>query len=268
MTATPSPVTVLLLHGWPGLSSDFAVVRDALPFAHVIAPDLSGFGRSFAGALRPEEASAESHARRVLALLDREGADGDVIVAGYDIGSRVAQAALRLAPERFAGAVLTPAYPGIGDRVAAPAHASKVWYQHFHREPIAARLIDGQPGAVRAYLTYIWESWSGPSASESHPDLEELVTAYSRPGAFAASIEWYRANRVYAADPAPIRTPVVMLWPQSDPLFPPEWADRVGEFFPHSEVRAVHSGHFVPIEAPSAYVAAIRALMEGTVTPT
>jgi hypothetical protein len=25
--------------------------------------------------------------------------------------------------------------------------------------------------------------------------------------------------------------PATVLWPEHDPLFPPEWSDRIGEFF-------------------------------------
>ena len=38
----------LLLHGWPGASDDFHLVRQSLPaIIRTIAPDLAGYGRSF-----------------------------------------------------------------------------------------------------------------------------------------------------------------------------------------------------------------------------
>jgi pimeloyl-ACP methyl ester carboxylesterase len=253
---------VVLVHGWPGLPSDYDVVRDELAPIRVITPDLLGFGAAFRGELPLTEATAESHARRLLDGLDACDIKGRVVIAGYDIGSRIAQAALRLDPSRFTGAVLTPAYPGIGDRATAPEFAPVFWYQHFHREPIAAELIDGNPEAVRTYLDYLWTTWSGPAAPPTHPRREQLLAAYSRPGAFAASIQWYRANSGYGGDRASIETPVVMLWPTSDPLFPLEWADRLGEHFTDYTLRPVNgSGHFLPIEAPSEFVTAIRTLL-------
>lgn len=253
---------VILVHGWPGLPSDFAEVRDALQPATVIVPDLRGFGAAFAGGLPVSEATADAHARRLLNALDAVPDGGRTVIAGYDIGSRIAQAALRLDPTRFDGAVLTPAYPGIGDRATAPSLAPVFWYQHFQREPIAAQLIDGKADAVAHYLDHLWNSWSGPSALPTHPGREELVAAYSRPGAFAASVQWYLANRGYAAAPSPITTPTVMLWPTEDPLFPIEWSDRLGEYFSDIALRPVNgSGHFLPIEAPSAFVDAIRSLL-------
>ena len=44
-----------------------------------------------------------------------------------------------------------------------------------------------------------------------------------------------------------------MLWPEHDPLFPREWADRLDEFF--ADVRLTDmpgTGHFSPLEAPEA----------------
>nr|WP_314840807.1 alpha/beta hydrolase [uncultured Microbacterium sp.] len=252
---------VVLVHGWPGLTSDFDAVRDALQPATVVVPDLRGFGAAFDGDLPLDEATAEAHARRLVeALEDQVG--GRTIIAGYDIGSRIAQAALRLHPSRFDGAVLTPGYPGIGDRAAAPSLAPVFWYQHFQREPIAAELIDGNVDAVTRYLDYIWSAWSGPAAPRARPHRERLIAAYSRPGAFAASIRWYLANRGYAGDQPPIDTPVVMLWPTEDPLFPIEWADRLGENFTDAALRPVDGcGHFLPIEAPAAFVDAILSLV-------
>jgi len=60
------------------------------------------------------------------------------------------------------------------------------------------------------------------------------------PGAFAASIAWYRAGAGAVAHslsetaPAPqnrVTPPTLVLWGREEPLFPLEWADRIGEFF-------------------------------------
>ncbi|WP_223878272.1 alpha/beta fold hydrolase [Microbacterium radiodurans] len=261
MTRIPlddSPV-VVLLHGWPGLPSDYDAVVDQLGGIRVIRPDLAGFGTAHRDLASDAEATAEAHAARILAELDRQGIRGNAIIVGYDIGSRIAQAALRAEPTRFAGAVLTPAYPGIGDRAASPALASIFWYQHFHREPVAAALIDDDEDAVRTYLGYIFTSWRGDDAPTEPPHLDEIVAAYARPGAFAASLRWYRANRGYAADAEPIATPTAMLWPGGDPLFPVDWSDNLSQHFADVRHEIVEGcGHVVPVERPDAVVAAIR----------
>ena len=101
--------TVVLLHGWPGLPSDYDAVIADLTDLRTLTPDLLGMGTGFDGIPSVEASTAESHAERVLGQLDDAGITSGVIIVGYDIGSRIAQAALRADPSRFHGAVLTPA---------------------------------------------------------------------------------------------------------------------------------------------------------------
>lgn len=245
---------VVMLHGRPGLPSDYEAVLAHLPGIRCVVPELSGLGTGFRGAMSRRTAPAEAHAERVLAGLPH---DASLLVVDYDIGSRIAQAMLRAAPHRFAGAVLTPGYPGIGTRAGDPGMAAQFWYQHFHRTPLAADLIDGRPDAVRAYLTYIVESWAADDRLATGSRFDDVVRQYARPGAFAASIAWYRDNVGYA-DGSPIRVPTTILWPDADPLFPLEWADDLDAWFTDVELRPVASGHFVSLEAPETVAEAIR----------
>lgn len=148
-----------------------------------------------------------------------------------------------------------------------PQAQQEFWYQAFHQLDLAVQLIDGRPDAVRAYLRHFWSHWSGPSFVPAESDLDHLVGGYGPPGAFTASIGWYRAGSgtvaTSAAERAPappgrLTTPATVLWPEHDPLFPRSWSDRLAEFFTRAELRAVDgAGHFVPLEAPSAFAAAI-----------
>jgi pimeloyl-ACP methyl ester carboxylesterase len=78
---------VVLLHGWPGLPSDWDEVRLALgPSYTSIAPDLAGFGAAFVPG-EPVDARAETHAQAIIELIPDRRLDRPV-VAGYDIGTR------------------------------------------------------------------------------------------------------------------------------------------------------------------------------------
>jgi pimeloyl-ACP methyl ester carboxylesterase len=142
-------------------------------------------------------------------------------------------------------------------------------YQPFHRLALSTELIDGRPDAVRAYLRHFWQHWSGPGWSPPDDELEALVALYARPGAFAASVAWYRAGAGTVATalserpPAPedrLAVPTTVLWPTDDPLFPVAWSDRLAAFFADPELRVLDGvGHFVPLQAPDAVAAAIRA---------
>ena len=261
---------VVLLHGWPGVRHDY---REVLPrladHADVVLPDLRGFGDSDRHDRPPREAySAEAQAASVLGLIRELGLDRPVLV-GYDIGSRIAQRIARDTPDAVRALVLSPPLPGAGDRILTQDGMREFWYQPFHRLPLSDRLIDGDPGAVRADLGHFWEHWSAPGWSLPADRFDELVALYSRPGAFRASIAWYRAGSGAVAQSAAeqppaerVQTPITVLWGEHEALFPVAWADRLGAFFADFEVDVLEGvGHFAPVEAPAAVAdATVRAL--------
>ena len=145
----------------------------------------------------------------------------------------VAQTAARLFPDRVRALVVSPPLPGAGNRVLEPAAEQEFWYQAFHQLSLVEEIIDGRPDAVRAYLRHFWSHWSGRSFVPADVELDRLADVYGRPGAFAASIAWYRAGagtvarslaEVTPARDERIAAPTTVLWPEFDPLFPPSWA--------------------------------------------
>ena len=260
---------VVLLHGWPGDRTDYQALVPLLEGdAEVVAPDLRGFGASDRHPAPPAEAySATAQARSVLALVYELGL-ADPVLAGYDIGSRITQAAARAAPGRVRALVISPPLPGGGRRVLEPEAQREFWYQPFHNLGLVEELLDGRPEAVRPYLRHFWSHWSGPSFEPDDRRLDHLAEVYSPPGAMTASVAWYRAGSGMVAmslaerAPAPadrMAVPATILWPEHDPLFPRAWSDRLGEFFGDVRVRHLDGvGHFTPVEAPEAFAAAIR----------
>jgi pimeloyl-ACP methyl ester carboxylesterase len=269
--AGPGPAAVLL-HGWPGDRRDHReVVARLSGRCRVVVPDLRGFGDSFGDSQLPPGAApadfaAEAQARSVLALVE-ELALGPVVLAGYDIGSRIAQAAATARPDLVRALVVAPPLPGVGERVLTPDTHREFWYQAFHGLDLAEQLLDGSPSAVRAYLAHFWSHWSGPGFEPDPAELDRLASSYGRPGAFLASVNWYRAGSGAIARslaeraPAPadrVAVPTTVLWPEHDPLFPRAWSDRLGEFFSDVDLRLLDGvGHFTPVEAPDAFAGAI-----------
>lgn len=259
----------VLLHGWPGDHADYrAVIPLLADSADVIAPDLRGFGESDMHREDPATAySADAQARSVLGLIDELGLESPV-VAGYDIGGRIAQTIAQRAPERVRAIVVCPPLPGAGERVLSAELLREFWYQSFHHLDLAAELIDGSAAASRAYLRHFWSHWSGPAYEPEAAELDRLAALYAEPGAFTASIAWYRAGSGTVArslsevvpDPGDrIAVPATILWPEHDPLFPIAWSDRLGDFFSDYSLRELPgAGHFVPLEAPEAFASAVR----------
>jgi pimeloyl-ACP methyl ester carboxylesterase len=264
-----SGAPVVLLHGWPGDHGDWREVVARLDGrADVVVPDLRGFGESDKHLRDPAQAySADGQAASVVSLLGELGL-GPAVIAGYDVGSRVAQQIARTSPQFVRALVLAPPLPGAGDRVLSAGAQREFWYQHFHRLGLIEEMIDGRPPAVRDYLEHFWSHWSGPAFTPSVAELDRLTALYGAPGAFVASIGWYRAGAGTIARslaeraPAPderIATATTVLWPERDPLFPLEWADRLDAFFSAVTLRRLpDAGHFSPLEAPDRFAEAIR----------
>jgi pimeloyl-ACP methyl ester carboxylesterase len=260
---------VVLLHGWPGDRTDFdAVVSRLEGQVEVVVTDLRGFGASDRHPAPAADAySAAAQARSVLGLLDELGLEATVL-AGYDIGSRIAQAVARAAPDRVRALVVSPPLPGAGRRVLTADAQREFWYQPFHSLGLIEELVDGRPAAVRAYLRHFWSHWSGPAFEPDTRRLDHLVEVYGPPGAMTASVAWYRAGSGMVASslaeqaPAPqARTavPTTVLWPEHDPLFPRAWSDRLEVFFSAVELELLDGvGHFTPVEAPQAFATAIQ----------
>lgn len=250
-------VPVVLLHGWPGWRADYVDVMPLLtPHADVVVLDLRGFGESDRHDRPPTEAySADAQAASVLGLIEELELDRPVLV-GYDVGSRVGRVIASTHPEAIRALVAAPPMPGAGERVL---HTEEFWYQPFHRLPLSEAMIDGNAAAVRTYLGHFWEHWSAPGWSLAPERFDEIVALYARPGAFRSSIAWYRSGSggvqtaLTERPPAErIPVPTTVLWPEHDPLFPPSWSDRLGEFFADFELhRLAGVGHFSPLEAPA-----------------
>lgn len=255
---------VVLLHGWPGDRTDY---RRMVPLlagsADVVVPDLRGFGASDKHEADPaQQYNATAQARSVAGLIEELGLDRPV-VAGYDVGSRVAQTLAADRPDLVRAIVVTPPVPGVGRRVLDPQPQREYWYQPFHQLPLIEQLIDGKPDAVRHYLAYIWGHWSGPGFAIEPEHLDHLVDVYAAPGAFAASVAWYRsgagtvARSLNEREPARedrLGTPTTVLWPEHDDLFPRAWSDRLDTFFGDVELHLVDGvGHFAPLEYPQPF---------------
>jgi pimeloyl-ACP methyl ester carboxylesterase len=265
----------VLLHGWPGDHEDWREVVPRLTTDEgvtVVVPDLRGFGESDkAAGANPDVYAAAGQATSVVGLMSELGL-GPAVLAGYDVGSRVAQQIAREAPDLVSALVIAPPLPGAGERVLSEGAVREFWYQSFHRLDLAERLVDGNLAATRAYLEHFWDHWSAPAYTPDPAQLDRLAAAYGAPGAFTASIGWYRAGsgtvaRSLAERPPAsedrIAVPTTVLWPGHDPLFPAEWSDRIDEFFSAATLRSLpDSGHFSPLEAPEEFAAAIAAAQD------
>jgi pimeloyl-ACP methyl ester carboxylesterase len=264
-----SGAPVVLLHGWPGDHTDWdEIVPRLTDVADVLRPDLRGFGQSDKHEANPEQMySGRGQARAVVALMGELGFK-DVVVAGYDVGSFVSQTIAAMRPDLVKALVVSPPLPGAGPRVLELEPVKEFWYTSFHQLDLAQRLVDGNRDAVRAYLHHFWSHWSGPNYVIDERRIDHLADVYSAPGAFIASVNWYRSSSnpvtAYAAEiePSPserLAMPTTILWQDQDAIFPYRWSDRLDAFFKDYNLeRLERVGHFTPLEATSRFAEAIK----------
>ena len=179
----------------------------------------------------------------------------------------MAQVLGRQAPERCAGLFFFDCpYPGIGERLARPDHLAEIWYQSFHLEPFAAGMVGSSREACRLYLGHFLRHWAGPNLHAFDAVLEEFVETFLRPGNLQGGFNWYLSQQAarlamlkgQASAPAPITVPTCIRWPESDPLFPYAWTDRLPEFFTEPDLAPMAGcGHFPHREKPDAAAAEI-----------
>ena len=260
---------VVLLHGWPGDSSDYELLAPLLIHdADVIVPDLLGFGDSDKPDGDAEEVYSASGQASVISLFLDELGVHNAVLCGYDVGSLVAQTIARSRPDLVRSLVISPPIPGAGKRVLELSAVKEFWYTSFHQLQLAEELIDGNVEAVRAYLRHFWEHWSGPNFVVEQKRLDRLVKSYSVPGAFSTSRLWYRSSsnpvNAYVNEKVPekpnrLSTPATILWQEHDPIFPIVWSDRIDEFFANYTLEKLPGvGHFTPLEATERFASAIR----------
>jgi pimeloyl-ACP methyl ester carboxylesterase len=279
--ATPGELrrTVLLLHGWPGTQGDWDLLFELLcaepewATKEILCPDLRGFGASERPEPDPKSTepyaafSPAAHVADLQALLGHYAAR-EVIVAGYDLGANLAQGLARASSNLCSGLVLCdPVHPAARRQASELDLSAELWYQALHLMPWSAKLIGHDRFTVETYLRHFYTHWWGRGQVEEE-HFQKLVDVYSKPGAFEASIGWYRSRargrggQVQQARPdEPLAVPVEILWGELDPVTPVALASTLGESFSDFHLRRLATvGHFGPLEAPDELLGAFSRL--------
>lgn len=258
---------VILLHGWPGFWFDWRYIIPELAKEYdVIAPDFRGFGLSDKPNLSPEQGyTPEHHAKDIVFLMNHLKLKKAILVA-HDIGATIAQTIAKKYPDYVEGLILlNPPYAGIGSRRFDPMVQKEFWYQHLHNLPLAETMIGSSKDAIKHYISFFYEHWTGNKGKINPLDLEYILNVYCRDGNFIKSIAYYKARAaaktaqaVSSSKPAPISQKVKVLWGEDDPVMLVEWSDRLGEYFSNFTLQTLPGiGHFVPAEAPEHVITAV-----------
>lgn len=266
---------LVLVHGWPDDVRCWDKVIDRLTERNfrIYTPYLRGSGPTrFLSA-----STIRSGAIAALTLDLSQFLNGlnlnDVLLAGYDWGARAGYGVAALFPQRVAALVTAAA----GYATAIPPTempyelARAYWYEWY----VATSQGEKAYREDRKRLCrYLWETWS-PAWPDRDSEFDTMAGSLDNPDWAEISIHAYR-QRWHDAPGAPehedverrlaeaptISVPTIMLQGADDRDNLPMTSENKERYFTSRYERHVLPGigHFVPREAPQAFVAAILSL--------
>jgi pimeloyl-ACP methyl ester carboxylesterase len=247
---------VLLVHGQPGLGSDWDRVAQQLTDHRLLVVDRPGYGRSGAEILGIE-GNAE-----VLGDLVSEHDAGPVTVVGHSYGGGVAIMLAARRPELVSGLVLVGSIGRAGslnmlDRLlAAPVMGEALsvagLFTFGQVLPRLRQVVGSQHNAALEWLR----------ASLPDKDHDALTTQRSRQmwRSFVAE-QRVLVREIGAVESAlgSVRAPTVVISGAWDLVVPPSVSAGIAAAIPGSELVSVaRTGHFVPRDAPEVVAAGVR----------
>lgn len=252
----PSNPALLLLHGFPSSARTF---RDIIPVleqrAHVIAPDLPGFGES---EVLPAP-SFEAFGAAIAEVLDRLSI-GRRYVYLHDFGAPVGFHVAMGAPELVSGLIVQNANAHRTGFGPAWAHTIAYWSTptqeneaaataHLTFEGVRDQYVAGVPPEVAARIApEVWqEDWRVMCLPGRMATQRALVADYAKYVARFDRIAEYLSSR---------QPPALMLWGRHDAFF--DIAETLSwlQALPRMEAHILDGGHFL-LETHAARAAAL-----------
>lgn len=218
---------VVLLHGFPEFWYGWRKQIGALVAAgfRVLAPDGRGYNLSEKPlGVRPY--ALDRLATDVVGLIAAQGRDRAIVV-GHDWGAAVAWWTATRHPSWVARlAILNVPHPATIQPYLRrhPQQLLRSWYVFFFQLPWIPEALT-RAGNWRAGVNSL--RGSSRPGTFSDDDLELYREAWSRPGAFTAMVNWYRALVRYPPVFGPLRVtpPTLILWGRHDVFLETELAE-------------------------------------------
>jgi pimeloyl-ACP methyl ester carboxylesterase len=226
---------MILLHGAGGTHLQWPRELRRLRGVQVVAPDLTGHGRSPA----PGRDSIAAYAGDVLALMKALSID-KAIIGGHSMGAAVALQLALDTPARVQGLVLM----GAGAKLA-----------------VAPGLLDDAKNAperaARTFVDWVWsETTSEAVREESYEALMRLQSGVFY-GDFAACQGFDVRERL-----GEIATPTLIIGATRDRMTPPKYAEYLHAHIAGSQLVIVEAAHMMMLEAAGDVGSAVQTWLE------
>jgi pimeloyl-ACP methyl ester carboxylesterase len=222
--------------------------------------------RGFAGSDRPQEVeayTAETLVDDIFALAEALGIERFALV-GHDWGGAIAwAAALRGDPRLTRLAIVNAPHPVIMQKSLIEDEDQRAASQYIS----AFRAPGFEKGVERQGYDWFFErTFSGhvDLSLISEAEKQQYLADWSRPGAFPAMLNWYRASKLVVPPPGAtvplpdwllrafpkVRVPTLVVWGTKDPALLPLQLDGLDALVEDLRiVRLPEAGHFAPWEA-------------------
>lgn len=248
----------MLLHGQPGLGSEWDQVAAGLPERfHALLPDRPGHGVS-----AQPGGGLEVNAAAVLAEMDARGIERAVLV-GHSYGGGVALHVAAAAPGRVEALVLLASVGPdclngwdwlLAAPLAGPLCARVSWQlTPWFARAVMRRLVrrQGRQAAIRRHVnTFVW----GYTSWQNGPLWRTFLTEQRALMGEAAGL----------ADAArSVRAPALVVSDSRDPMVPFRTAQALASLIPDARLHVIEgAGHHLPLRAPGEIAAQIAAFLD------
>jgi len=208
VSGEPGAPAVLLLHGFPQTSHCWRHVTPQLAGFRTIAPDQRGYSPG-ARPLHVDDYRVPTLASDALGILDELGVERAHVV-GHDWGGAVAWQLGARHPSRLLSlTVLSTPHPRAfieALRSDDEQRQKSLYMRDFARPGYADELLADDAGALRAIFGGL------PSV-----DVDSVLAAAREPGALAAWLRWYAAQRLEDVGDTPaVSVPTLYVWSDGD----------------------------------------------------
>lgn len=265
----PSLPPLLMLHGFPEYGGAWEDLAPHLAQRfHCVAPDLRGYGQSWA----PDDVSAYAVSKMVPDMVELIGTlGGRATVLGHDWGAGLAYGLAMFAPDHVDRLVIANGvHPVPFQRAMAAGGAQSAASQYIEwlrrpgsEEELAA---DDFRMLLRLFSAHMDLSWLTPEREAAYR------REWSRPGRLKTMVHWYRASPLKVARPGQpitdlpefprerlmVRCPHLLIWGPEDTALLPEATEGLEAFAPDlTRVEIPGTDHWLCHQKPADIARAI-----------